>query len=223
MESTAKAPVLVVVQLTGGNDFMNTIIPYTNPVYYDSRRKVFIPENETLPLNDTLGFHPSLGPLKELYDNGNVAIVQGIGYPNSSRSHFRGMDIWHTCEPDKIGNEGWLGRTIRDLDPEKGNVLTGVNFGRGLPRALTLTGIPIASVGDLDNYGVMASISEERSRSELLDSFKQMYASSIGTGPVMDYRKQTGLDVLKGADQLKDAPTKYSSKIEYSENPIAKS
>ena len=223
MESTLKSPVLVVVQLTGGNDFMNTIIPHTNPIYYDSRRKVFIPENEVLPLNDTLGFHPSLSPLKELYDRGNVAIVQGIGYANSSRSHFRGMDIWHTCEPDKIGNEGWLGRAVRDLDPEKENVLTGVNFGRGLPRALTLTGVPIASVGDLDNYGVMTSILEEKDRNELLHSFKQMYASSIGSGPVMDYLKQTGLDVLKGADRLKDAPAGYSSAVEYSDNPIAKS
>ena len=222
MATNGKPPVLVVVQLTGGNDFMNTIVPYTNPIYYDSRKKVVIPEDEVLPLNDSLGFHPSLGPFKELYDRGNVAIVQGIGYPNSSRSHFRGMDIWHTCEPDKVGNEGWLGKAIRDLDPGTENVLTGVNFGRGLPRALSLTGVPVASVGDLDNYGVMTSISEDE-RNELLDSFKRMYGPAIGTGPVMDYLKQTGVDVMKGADRLKDAPARYSSEVEYADNPIAKS
>ena len=218
MATNGKPPVLVVVQLTGGNDFMNTIVPYTNPIYYDSRKKVVIPEDEVLPLNDSLGFHPSLGPFKELYDRGNVAIVQGIGYPNSSRSHFRGMDIWHTCEPDRVGNEGWLGKAIRDLDPNTKNVLTGVNFGRGLPRALSLTGVPVASVGDLDNYGVMTSISEDE-RNELLDSFKRMYGPAIGTGPVMDYLKQTGVDVMKGADRLKDAPASYSSEVEYAGQP----
>ena len=93
MATTATPPVLVVVQLTGGNDFLNTVIPYTNPIYYDSRTKVVIPEEEVLPLDDSLGFHPSTAPLKELYDAGHVAIVQGVGYPNSNRSHFRGMDI----------------------------------------------------------------------------------------------------------------------------------
>ena len=79
-------------------------------------------------------FNPAMGPIKKLYDEGKVAIIQGIGYPNPSRSHFRSMDIWHTCEPDKVGTEGWLGRAIRDIDPQKDNVLTGVNFGRGLPQ-----------------------------------------------------------------------------------------
>ena len=91
---------LVVVQLTGGNDFMNTIIPYTNGIYYDSRPTVSIPADQVLPINDTLAFHPHRRRCKALYDAGKVAVVQGIGYPNSNRSHFRGMDIWHTCEPD---------------------------------------------------------------------------------------------------------------------------
>ncbi|GIS82942.1 MAG: hypothetical protein CM1200mP15_15740 [Dehalococcoidia bacterium] len=63
-----------------------------------------------------------MAPLKPLWDEGHMAIVQGVGYPNPNRSHFRSMDIWHTCEPDKIAEEGWLGRAIRDLDPNKENV-----------------------------------------------------------------------------------------------------
>ena len=142
MTVSVKAPVLVVVQLSGGNDFMNTIIPYTNGIYYDSRPTVGIPVEQVLPLNDTLAFHPRTGPLMELYDAGKVAVVQGIGYPNSNRSHFRGMDIWHTCEPNKIVTEGWLGKAIRELDPHHENVLTGVSFGRGLPRAMVASGVP---------------------------------------------------------------------------------
>jgi len=119
MAANENPPVMVVLQLTGGNDFMNTLVPYNNPVYYDARPTVVIPQDTVLPINDTLAFNPNAAPLKEMFDDGKVAIVQGIGYQNSSRSHFRGMDIWHTCEPDKIGTEGWVGRAIRDLDPKK--------------------------------------------------------------------------------------------------------
>ena len=223
MAGNGKQRVLVVVQLTGGNDFMNTVIPYTSPVYYDNRPTVSVPQDRVLPINDTLGFHPSLGPLKELYDQGKVAVIQGIGYPNSTRSHFRGMDIMHTCEPEKIGTEGWLGKAIRELDPNQENVLMGVNFGVGLPRAMAVPGVPVSSVGDLDNYGVMTAIPEEEQRNEALAIFKEMYGQAIGTGAVMDYFAQTGSDVLKGADRLNEAPARYSSDVEYAGNPLAKS
>ena len=91
-----------------------------------------------------------MAPLKKFWDEGKLAIFLGIGYPNPSYSHFSSMDIWHTCEPVKAGVEGWLGKVIADLDPNKENVLTGVNFGRGLPRALAKEGVPVASVGDLE-------------------------------------------------------------------------
>ncbi len=223
MAANGKPPVMVVLQLTGGNDFMNTLVPYNNPVYYDARPTVVIPQDTVLPINDTLAFNPNAAPLKEMFDDGKVAIVQGIGYQNSSRSHFRGMDIWHTCEPDKIGTEGWVGRAIRDLDPKKENVLTGVNFGRGLPRAMALAGTPITSVGDLDNVGLMTGIEEEARRNLALDLFKKMYSPAVGTGPVMEYLAQTGSDVLTGADILKKAPESYTSEVEYADNPIAKS
>jgi uncharacterized protein (DUF1501 family) len=223
MDGRQRPPVLVVVQLSGGNDFMNTVIPYTNPVYYDSRRTVFVPQEHVLPIDETLAFHPGMGPFLELYDQGVVAIVQGIGYPNSSRSHFRGMDIWHTCEPEAVATEGWLAKAIRDLDPRKENVLTGVNFSAGLPRAMTAPGVPVTSVGDLDNYGLMTGISGSRQRDEALNTFKHMYGPAVGAGPVMEYLAQTGMDVLRGADLLKKAPARYTSDVEYADNPLARS
>ena len=148
MTRNGRQPVLVVVQLTGGNDFMNTVVPYTSPHYYDARQKITVPEDEALPIDGGLGFHPSAAPLKEMYDQGAVAVVQGVGHIGASRSHFRAMDVWHTCEPVQIGSEGWLGRAIREIDPGKENVLTGVNIGRGLPRAMVAPGVPVSSVGD---------------------------------------------------------------------------
>lgn len=220
MTVTKKDPVLAVLQLSGGNDAMNTIIPYTDPNYVDNRPFVRIPSEQVLPINDKIGFNPAMGPLKELYDQGKVAIIQGVGYPTPSRSHFRSMDIWHTCEPDKIGDEGWLGRAVRDMDPHKENVLTGVNFGRGLPRALAAPGVPVASVGDLETYGVLTGIDNEDQRIKALDVFSRVYSPMIGKGPVIDYLAQTGLDALKGAEILSSAGEQYSSTVEYGNDTV---
>ena len=93
MTSTKKDPVLVVLQLSGGNDFMNTVVPYTDPLYFDNRPNVRIPEDQVLPINDYLGFNPNMAPLKQLYDQGKVAIMQDESYPIPNRSQFRSMDI----------------------------------------------------------------------------------------------------------------------------------
>jgi uncharacterized protein (DUF1501 family) len=220
MVSNTKDRVLAVLQLSGGNDALNTIVPYADPLYKDNRPGVGIPEGQVLAINDYIGFHPAMGPIKKLYDEGKVAIIQGIGYPNPNRSHFRSMDIWYTCEPDKQGTEGWLGRVIRDLDPDAENVLTGVNFGRGLPMAVVMPGVPVASVGNLETYGVLTGIEEERQRMRALDVFSRIYSPAIGQGMVMDYISQTGMDALKGADILKTACAKYSSTVEYGRDPV---
>ena len=223
MASTKKDPVLVILQLTGANDYLNTIVPYTNPLYWDNRPKVNIPEDQVLPIDDELAFRSDTEPLKAIYDNGNMAIIHGIGFENSPRSHFRAMDIWHTCEPDRIGIDRWVAKVIRDLDPSAETVLKGVNFGQGLPRALTMRGVPVTSVNHLETYGVFSSVrSSEEERAQLLDSFARMYAPAIGTGPTMEYLGQTGLDALKGADIIKVAPERYSSTIEYPNNAIGK-
>ena len=213
---------LVVVQLTGGNDFMNTLVPYTSEHYYDARKKIVIQQDQVLPINDTLGLNANAAPLKRLYDEGKMAIIQGIGYPNSNRSHFRGMDIWHTCEPDRVGNEGWVGLAVRELDPQADNVLTGVNIGMGLPRAMAVTGVPVTSIGDLEGYGVMNRLEKQTLRDKSLSTFKNIYDQAIGSGPVSEYIGKTGIDILKGADMLADVADKYESTVEYADNVIAK-
>jgi uncharacterized protein (DUF1501 family) len=221
MASNTKEPVLVVLQLSGGNDGLNTVIPYSNPLYYDNRPYVRIPEDQVLPINNEVGFNPTMGPIKKLYDEGKVAVIQGIGYPKPSRSHFRSMDIWHTCEPEKVGEEGWLGRAIRDLDPQKENVLTGVNFGRGLPRALAAPGVPVASVGNLETYGVLTAIEAEDQRTMALETFSRTYSPMLGKDPVLSYFAQTGLDALEGADILSTAAEKYASTVQYGGDDVA--
>lgn len=221
MTDTKKDPVLVVLQLSGAYDALNTVIPYNDPLYMEYRQVLRVEPEDVLAIDDEVGFNPGMAPLKELYDEGKVAVLQGIGYPNPIRSHFRSMDIWHTAEPEKVITEGWLGKAIRDLDPNQENILTAVNFGRGLPRALAAPGVSVASVGNLDTYGVLTGIEGEDQRSQALDIFAKTYSPLIGSGVVNDYLSQTGLDALKGADILTTAPEMYESTQEYGRDLFA--
>ena len=222
--SKTKQPVLVVLQLSGGNDFMNTVVPYGDPFYYDFRKTVGVAEEDALHLDSRLGFHPAMGEIKSLYDAGDVAVIQGIGYPDPDRSHFRSMDIWHTAEPHDFSSEGWLGRVIRELDPGKKNVVTGVSFGAGLPRAMYLTGTPAISVSELESYGLLTSLSGEKQR-RALNAFTRMYVpEEFEEGAmVMQHIGQIGTDALAGVDMLKTAPSQYSSNVEYGSDALSQS
>ena len=222
MTTRQKDPVLVVVQLSGGNDYLNTVIPHSDQNYYDNRPTIRYADEDILRVDDDLAFNPQMSAMKDLYDEGNVAVIHGVGWENSTRSHFRAMDIWHTAEPDVVGTEGWLGRTIRELDPGGDNPVTAVNVGYGLPRALLAPNASVASVSDLEAYGMLSSIEQQEQREALLQRFANMYAPAIGTGPVMEYIGNTGLDALKGADMLKVAPGQYESSVEYEAgNPLS--
>ena len=221
MVTKDKAPVIVVLQLTGGNDYFNTIIPYNDNNYYDNRRSLQVPQENMLTLDQEFAMHPAMGPMADIYRTGDMAIIHGIGYANSVRSHFRAMDIWHTAEPDKVGTEGWLGRVIREIDPKGENPVTAVNIGQGLPRALVAPNVSVASVADVETYGLLTSVEEEKVREKMLTRFSNMYGAALGSGPVMDYLGQTGIDALHGAEILKVAPEKYESTIEYGNSQIA--
>ncbi|RMF85463.1 MAG: hypothetical protein D6744_01360, partial [Planctomycetota bacterium] len=102
--------VLVVVQLAGGNDGLNTVVPYEMDGYYKARPTLAIPKDKVLKLESGVGLHPAATGLKSLFDDGLMAVVQGVGYPNPNRSHFTSMDIWHTADPNLRKHAGWLGR-----------------------------------------------------------------------------------------------------------------
>jgi uncharacterized protein (DUF1501 family) len=103
--------VLVIVQLAGGNDGLNTLVPYADDAYYRARPRIAIPAERALRINDRVGLHPEMIELKRLYDDGGLAVVSNVGYPNPNRSHFRSMDIWETASPaNRTWNTGWIGR-----------------------------------------------------------------------------------------------------------------
>jgi len=216
--------VLVVIQLSGGNDYLNCIVPYENGHYKDARPNIKITDDQVIPLDKGYGLNPGMNQIKDLYHQGKVAIIHGIGYPVPNRSHFRSMDIWHTAEPETLSSEGWLGRTIRELDPHKSNVVTGVSFGSGLPRAMYLPGTPAISVSELEGYGLLTSLAGKQQR-QAIKAFTRMYApEEFGEASVVwDHIGQTGIDALTGADMLKTAPPAYTSTVEYAGDALSQS
>jgi uncharacterized protein (DUF1501 family) len=128
-----KGRILVVVQLTGGNDGLNTVVPYRNDVYYRERPVLGITKDKVLPLTDELGLHPAMSGLRELFDQGLVTVINGVGYPQPDRSHFRSMDIWHTASgSDQYLGTGWLGRYLDATDAPPHGV---IEFGGALSLA----------------------------------------------------------------------------------------
>ena len=223
MVSTKKERTLVVIELNGGNDGLNTLVPYNNGLYYDNRPGIGIPQQDVLPIDGEFGFNPNMAEVKTLWDRGELAVIKGIGYPQPNRSHFRSRDIWYTAEPESIGTQGWLGAALRDLDAKGENVLTGVNFGRGLPRAFVCKGVPVASVGNLETYGLLPDIDDENVRLQALDALGRMYGPAGGRDIVAQALSENGAQALLGADILRTAPERYSSSVEYADTPIARS
>lgn len=121
VEERKNRRVLVIIQLSGGNDGLNTIVPYQNDIYYRSRPRLAISKNDIIKIDDHAGFHPSLSSLHRLHERGAVSIINSVGYPDPNRSHFRSTDIWHTGSgSEEIINTGWIGRMLdnrSDVDP----------------------------------------------------------------------------------------------------------
>jgi uncharacterized protein (DUF1501 family) len=134
-----KDTVLVVCQFSGGNDGLNTVIPYANKAYYTWRPTIGIPEEQVLKLNEQIGLHPSFVGLQKLYKDGKVAIIQNVGYPNPNRSHFRSMDIWQSASPDDAMRYGWIGRHF-DHMMELGALNPVVALGLSTEKPLALAG-----------------------------------------------------------------------------------
>jgi uncharacterized protein (DUF1501 family) len=128
--------ILVVIQLGGGNDGLNTVIPFGDDNYRRSRPNLAVADKDIIRLNDHVGLHSNLAPLQALMEKGDLGIIQGVGYPNPNRSHFRSMEIWHTAvDSDRYESTGWIGRYFDNACSGAGNPLAGVNLGREAPQS----------------------------------------------------------------------------------------
>ena len=150
----AKGNVLVVVQLSGGNDGLNTVVPFADDAYGRGRTALRITAAQALKVTDSIGLHPSLSGFTKLLEAGRLGIVQGVGYPNPDRSHFRSMDIWHSARPDlATPPDGWLGRSLEAAPRGPGQDVPALHLGaEQLPLALISQQRPVPSVVSLENF-----------------------------------------------------------------------
>lgn len=151
--------ILVVVQLSGGNDGLNTVIPYADEAYRAARPTLALPKSDVLTIDDDFAFHPSLRGFKDLLDDGLLSVVHGVGYENPNRSHFESMDIWHTCvRKDQTRTDGWIGRTLEQLPGTAGGDVPALHLGdQQQPFALASQRVRVPTVRKLDEFQLRGS------------------------------------------------------------------
>jgi uncharacterized protein (DUF1501 family) len=213
---------LVVVQLSGGNDGLNMVVPYGEGLYYDLRPELAIPADQVLPLDDRLGLHPSLQAVRELYDQGQLALIQGVGYPHPNRSHFRSMDIWHTARPDSYVDEGWLGTFMAQVYRAGESPFQCVNIGTAIPKALWTEHAPTAALQDTNTFQFLADKRVPNARDALLQTFGQMYGKPSRKLPALELVAESWETTTRGVALLSGAAEKYQPAVQYPSHPFGR-
>jgi uncharacterized protein (DUF1501 family) len=192
-------PTLVVVQMGGGNDGLNTVVPFAHDGYYRARPHLAVPRHQLLGLTDEVGLHPGLRSLRDLYDEGWVSIIQGVGYPNPNRSHFRSMEIWHTADPRGAGpRTGWLGRLFDNECPDCGQT-AGVTLSAEMPLAMQGTAGRAVAMENPARFGfhpVRGAGPEE------VEAFRQLIQPVPGAEPMVDFLAHTEMNALLAAADI---------------------
>ncbi|MBV7268962.1 DUF1501 domain-containing protein [Winogradskyella luteola] len=203
---------LVIVQLAGGNDGLNTIIPHNNDIYFNSRPRLAITK-DIIKLNDNLGFHPSLGPLRSLFDNGELSIINNVGYPNPVRSHFRSMDIWQTASSsDEYLQSGWLGRYLDKYGKKPYNA---IEMDEQL--SLAMKGERFNGIAT-DNYKVLYKTAKDPFFKSVLNHYNDAHLSEHNLG----YLYQTMIEAKSSAKYIYETTKIKSSQQDYPQNKFAK-
>ena len=213
--------VLIVVQLKGGNDGLNTIVPYTNGTYYDLRGELAIPQSSVLPMNNEVGFHPNLAALAPMWDAGKFAVVEGVGYPTPNYSHFVSMDYWETADPTGGGGEGWLGKYLGELDAATISAVPAMNVGRALPPELQSNKVSISTVASLDNY----RFQEDRRFPDIadarFDALHGLYAMPKGNPDLDRLLGGAFQAALDGSIAVQEAHAAYTPAVTYPDSKLA--
>ncbi len=214
-------PILVVVQLAGGNDGLNTVVPYADDAYHRARPTLAVKADQVLKLTDRVGLHPNLKPLKALYDAGGLAIVQGVGYPNPNRSHFRSMEIWETAaDSDKVERYGWIGRYFdHQCAGAPDAALAGLRVGRSMPQAFTNGSSIGVSLQRPEQYRWHPS---DRDAARQVAVFQRLATGSPG-GQTLDFLQRTALNANLSSAEILELAKAYRSRVAYPDSSFAAS
>jgi uncharacterized protein (DUF1501 family) len=214
----AKDTVLVVIQLTGGNDGLNTVIPYKHPVYLASRPALKQPAADVHKINDELALHPVLGGFSRLLEQGKLGIVQGVGYPDPNRSHFTSLDIWHKAarNPDQEPL-GWIGRTAPRLGPNRGAIFVG---GGETPLALFGATGYAPSLESLNEYRLrVAASGDDPDKRATVEGFARVNSRD---SDLLRLVRSSARDTYASAARVQQAATQYDTPVAYPDTPLAK-
>ena len=204
---------LVIVQLSGGNDGLNTIIPYTNDIYYKSRPNIAISKNDCIKITDEFGINKNLAPLKNLYDKGYLSVINNVGYPNPIRSHFRSTDIWHTAsDSNQYLNTGWLGRYI-DIYGKK--PYSGIELDDSL--SLIMKGDVLKGIATKNPTSLYNNTKTPYFK-KVLDSQRDVHLSEHNLG----YLYKTMIEAKSSAKYIFETSKTYNSNLTYPNNPFGK-
>jgi uncharacterized protein (DUF1501 family) len=213
--------VLVVVELAGGNDGLNTIVPYTDPLYTDNLRKTIgVPAASVLDLDGKLGMNPVMTGLKSLWDSSRLAIVEGISYPNPNLSHFTSRDIWHTADPALAQRRGWLGRWADTTLAGNGNPLCGCAISQSLPRTLLADKVVFPSFTNLSAY---AYATDGANSSDAANQVNGFVAECSVEHEIPTRGSSIGgisRDAASSSATLKQVATNYTPKATYPGNSL---
>jgi uncharacterized protein (DUF1501 family) len=215
--------VLIVVQLKGGNDGLNTIVPYTNGIYYDLRSTLAIPQAQVLPMDNEVGFHPNMAAFAPLWDEGHFAVVEGVGYPTPSYSHFVSMAYWETAVPNSINKNttGWLGRYLEQLDVATLGAVPAMNVGRHLPPEFQSTRVSISTVDSLDAYQFQEDPRYQGISDARFGALHGLYTTPSGD-PAMDQLLGGAFQsALDGSIAVKEAHAAYTPAVTYPTSNLA--
>ncbi len=211
---------LVIVNLQGGNDGLNCIVPHGNPDYYRVRPSLAIPQGQVLGIDAQMGFNPSMGSFKGLYDKGMVAVVQGVGYPDPDHSHFRSTEIWQTAAPTKYEHTGWLGRYLDDANLPSGNLFNGVALSQVLPEVMVASKTDVPAIPNERGYGL---ISDRNSASRATYSQVIRDARPPFASPYLAHVMEIEDHAQKGSQELPKLIAGYKPSGAYPATPLGRS
>ncbi len=219
--SAVAGKTLIVVQLQGGVDGLNTVIPYKDAAYRANRPNLGIAEKDLLVVNDRVAFHPSLSKLHELFDAGKVAVVEGVGYPNPNFSHFRAMDIWQTANPDGTARDGWLGRYFEGLTDPNGHPMAGLSVGRSLPSSLEAAHASIPAVESVESFSLQPAQGDRYAESRQTSLLRLYDVYKPAKTPFAALLDTTLSNAYKSATDLAIAHVAYKPTSAYPQSSLA--
>ncbi|OCB76195.1 Twin-arginine translocation pathway signal sequence domain protein precursor [Flavobacterium piscis] len=198
---------IVFVQLNGGNDGLNTFIPYDNPLYYDLRTKIALNKDVVIGKNKGMAFHPSLKDFAQMQQNGDLTVIQNVGYPEPIRSHFRSQEIWQTAaDSNKYINEGWLGRYL-DLQCNGHQPTAGIN---------------LDSIDNLALKGMEPNSITVKDPNRFKVKFDKEQNVKLSDNPQLDFVRKIANSVTEGSDEIQKALVKSKSEISYPKTDLSK-